>query len=560
MSRQYPPGEDQPQDRQNPNRPYPNRRPVPGEPHPANPDSNRSYQSYQPPTPLGRTPNPSGPPRPERPQVSFRPSGNPPTGRPAARPAPASNPADPNPFEIGPRPNAVPRPRTYEPVKSWVAPEEPPAPGRRPPRPRRRIPVKVIIGYSVLVLAVVGGLIALYTFTRLYNFLGNITVQREDTSGQVIQGTSINGHGRVNIVLMGLDYRPNDDEGTRSDTMLILSVDQDSNTANMLSIPRDLWVKIPGKGNNRINAAYYFGDLDRPGKGGPPLVKQTILENFGIKVDYFATINFDGFRSVIDALGGINVDVKKPLLDSEYPTEDYGIKRIFIPAGLQHMNGQTALEYARSRHADSDLGRNQRQQEVLLAVREQGINLGLLTNSQLQAALQGAIQTDLTPGDMLALGRIAVGMKKESIKQFSIDANITTNVVIDGQDVLQADPAALQKLIAEFQSAPVPSTPIPAKASAHVFVYNGTFQEGLAARTQKFLQGKGFTVDNVAQAPDAGNYHQTVINVYTGKQDVANELAAALGLKPDAVKLKGSGGQPGIDIEVICGDDLLVPG
>jgi hypothetical protein len=150
-------------------------------------------------------------------------------------------------------------------------------------------------------------------------------------------------------------------------------------------------------------------------------------------------------------------------------------------------------------------------------------------------------------------------MKKESIKQFSIDANITNNVVIDGQDVLQADPAALQKLLADFQSAPVPPTPVSARASAHVFVYNGTFQEGLAARTQKFLQGKGFTVDNVAQAPDAGNYRQTVINVYTGKQDVANELATALGLKPDAIKLKGSGGQAGVDIEVICGDDLQVP-
>lgn len=553
MSRQYPPGEDQPQDRQNPNR-----RPAPGDPRPANPDSNRSYQSYQPPSSNGRaTPPQPIPPRPERPQVSFRPS-NPdkvPPGRVSSRPA--SNQADSDPFGHGPRPSATPRPRNYEPVKSWATPEDKPVPRRRPPR--RRIPFKVIIGYAVLVLAVVGGLIALYSFTRLYNFLGNITVQREDTTGQVIQGTSITGHGRVNIVLMGLDYRPNDDEGTRSDTMLILSVDQDTNTANMLSIPRDLWVKIPGKGNNRINAAYYFGDLDRPGKGGPPLVKETIQENFGIKVDYFATINFDGFRSVIDALGGINVDVKKPLLDSEYPTEDYGIKRIFIPAGLQHMNGQTALEYARSRHADSDLGRNQRQQEVLLAVREQGINLGLLTNSQLQSALQGAIQTDLTPGDMLALGRLAVGMKKESIKQFSIDANITTNVVIDGQDVLQADPAGLQKLLADFQAAPVPPTPVSARSTAHIFVYNGTFQEGLAARTQKYLQGKGFTVDNVAQAPDAGKYHQTVINVYTGKQDVATELATTLGLKPDAIKLKGSGGPAGVDIEVICGDDLQVP-
>jgi LCP family protein required for cell wall assembly len=410
------------------------------------------------------------------------------------------------------------------------------------------------------VLAVVGGLIALYSATRLFNFLGNITVEREDVKGQVITGTSITGHGRVNIVLLGLDQRPNDNEGTRSDTMLIVSVDQDSGSANILSVPRDLWVKIPGHDSNRINTAYYWGDIDRPGKGGPPLVKETIQQNFGIKVDYFAEVNFDGFRSIIDSIGGITLDVKKPLLDSEYPTEDYGIKRIFIPAGLQHMNGQTALEYARSRHADSDLGRNQRQQEVLLAVREQGINLGLLTNTELQAALQGAIKTDLAPGDMLALGRIAVGMKKESIKQFSIDANITTNVVIDGQDVLQADPASLNKLLQEFQTTAAAPATISPKAAAKVFVYNGTFKEGLAGRTQKFLQDKGFTVDGVGQATDAGKYPQTVINVYNDKQQTATDLANTLGIKPDAIKLKTGSGQPGIDIEIICGEDLNVPG
>ncbi len=544
MARQYPPDENQPRGRQNPNRPDFNQPQSPNDRKPANPEA-RPYQ------PLPGRPSserPRQPARPEQPNESFRPS---------AGPNYRANPRTNQPPSEANRNNARPNRLPVEPVKSWAA--QPAAPARPHPQ-TRRFPLKIVLGYSVLVLVVVGGLIALYSATRLFNFLGNITVERQDVKGQVVTGTSVTGHGRVNIVLLGLDQRPNDNEGTRSDTMLIVSVDQDSGTANILSIPRDLWVKIPGHGNNRVNAAYFWGDIDRPGKGGPPLVKETIQQNFGIKVDYFAEVNFDGFRSIIDSIGGITLDVKKPLLDSEYPTEDYGIKRIFIPAGLQHMNGQTALEYARSRHADSDLGRNQRQQEVLLAVREQGINLGLLTNSQLQTALQGAIKTDLTPGDMLALGRIAVGMKKESIKQFSIDANITTNVVIDGQDVLQADPASLNKLLQEFQTAAaVPATTSP-KAAAKVFVYNGTFQEGLAGRTQKFLQGKGFTVDGVGQSTDAGKFPHTVINVYNGQQQTATDLANALGLKPDAIKLKTSGGQPGIDIEIICGEDLNVPG
>ncbi len=430
-------------------------------------------------------------------------------------------------------------------------------PGTRRP-PRRPLRLKIIAGYAFLIIAVVGGLIFLYSSTRLFNFLGNISVERKDAAGKVINQSSITGSGRVNIVLLGLDRRPNDNEGTRSDSMLILSVDQDTKTANMLSIPRDLWVKIPGFSSNRVNAAYFFGDQKEPGKGGPPLVKATIQENFGIKIDYFAEIDFNGFRSIIDSIGGISLDVKKPLLDNEYPTEDYGIKRIYIPAGVQRLDGHTALQYARSRHADSDLGRNQRQQEVLLAVREQGVNLGLLTNTRLQSALQDTVKTDLSPGDMLALGQIAVGLKRESIRQFSIDANIAHPANIGGNDVLQAEQTALKQLLQEFQASSKTQISAAARETAQISIQNGTFISGLASRTQKYLEGKGLTILGVGQSSEAGNYPQTVINVYTGKQKAASELATLLGLGPGSIKIK-SGGAAGLDIELICGEDLKLP-
>ena len=404
-----------------------------------------------------------------------------------------------------------------------------------------------------------GGLIGLFVATRLFGFLNNISVARQDVNGQVISGSSVTGHGRLNLLLLGVDRRPDNNDGARSDTMILVSLDQDNKSVNVLSVPRDLWVKIPGHGNNRVNAAYFFGDQERPNQGGPPLAKQTVLDNFGIKVDYFMEIDFNGFRSIIDALGGITLDVKKPLIDSEYPTEDYGIKRVYIPAGIQRMNGQVALEYARSRHSDSDLGRNQRQQEVLLAVREQGINLGLLTNSQLQAALVGALKTDLQPGDILALGQTAVGIKRDAIKQFSIDANIAHNATIDGNDVLQADPAALSQLLKDFQSTSNTRAGPAVKETARISVLNGTFQAGRAAITQKFLEAKGYPVASIDQAQDAGSYPQTVINVYNGKQQTANELASLLSVSPDRVRVKSSG-PPGVDLEVICGDDLKLPG
>jgi LCP family protein required for cell wall assembly len=410
----------------------------------------------------------------------------------------------------------------------------------------------------LLIGLVIGGLATLFVATRVYNFLNGISLPRVDSSGKVITTSNVNGHGRVNIILLGLDLRPGDPEGTRSDTMILLGIDQDNKTASLLSIPRDLWVKIPRHGNNRINTAYFFGDQDQPGTGGPPLVKQAIQDNFGIKVDYFVQVDFNGFRSVIDALGGITLDIKKPLIDNEYPTEDYGIKRIFIPAGLQHLDGQTALEYARSRHSDSDLGRNQRQQEVLLALREQSINLGLLTNNQLQTSLVGAIKTDLTPGDILALGQLAVGIKKEAIRQFSIDANSTHEAVIDGNDVLVADPGAVNQILRDFQTTISVSSVTTRLQGLKINVLNGTFTNGLAARTQKYLENKGLTINSIDQAPDAGNYPQTVIYVYTGQQQAAEELANVLGINPTQIRTK-TGGPAGIDLELICGQDLKLP-
>ncbi len=379
-------------------------------------------------------------------------------------------------------------------------------------------------------------------------------MERVDQNGAPVNNSSVGG--RVNILLLGLDLRPNDKEnGTRSDTMILVSVDRNNKAASMLSVPRDLWVDIPGHGANRINASYFFGEQDRPGQGGPPLAKATISKLLGINIDYFVQVDFNGFRQIVDAIGGITIDVKKPLIDNEYPTEDFGTKRLYIPAGIQHMDGKTALEYARSRHGDSDLGRNQRQQAVLLAVREQGINLGAVTNNDLQSALQGAIKTDLQTGDILGLVNSAIGMNKDNIRTFSIDANLARQSNVDGNDVLLPDKAGIQALVSQVTSSPA----APAKESANISVLNGTFTEGRASRTQKFLEDKGYSINNVAQASDAGKYPNTIIRVYNNKQKTAGELANLLGLAADKVQAKGSGGPPGIDIEIVCGEDLKLP-
>lgn len=415
--------------------------------------------------------------------------------------------------------------------------------------------------YVFLALFIVAALAGLFIYTRLTSLANGITVQRVDVNNQPISGSSFNGHDSVNIALLGLDTRPGNPDGTRSDTIIIVRVNPQTKAASMISIPRDLWVDIPGYGQNRINAAYTYGDAAHPGTGGPPLVEATIQKNFGLHIDYFAEVDFEDFEQVIDAIGGVTIDVQTPLIDSQFPTLDYGVKRIYIPAGIQHMDGKTAVEYARSRHADSDLARNTRQQQVLLAIRQQGVNLGLLTNNQLQTALARAIRTDLQVPDILSLAQIAGGMNQNNIHNFQIDFNMAVPTDNGAGNVLMPQWTAIHTLVNQFTSSTdqaAPTTTTLALNAANVEVVNGTYTDGLAANTQKFLQGKGFNVVGVENASNPGSYPNTVIKVFTGKHDIANALAQQLGVGSSNVQ-DATNGPAGVDIEVICGNNLNLP-
>src|SRR4051794_34365113 len=176
------------------------------------------------------------------------------------------------------------------------------------------------------------------------------------------------GARRPNILLPGIDHRAGEPvDGSRSDTIMVVSIDPPSKSVVMMSFPRDLWVSIPGYYPQRINVAH--------AAGGPALTARTIEANFGIKIDNYARVDFDGFEQVVDAIGGVIVDVDRPIKDDEYPTDDYGLIRLYIPPGPMLMDGKTALMYARSRHSEDDFGRARRQQKVLMAIRDRGLQI-----------------------------------------------------------------------------------------------------------------------------------------------------------------------------------------
>ena len=243
---------------------------------------------------------------------------------------------------------------------------------------------------------------------------------------------------RVNILLLGVDQRPDEEGPWRSDTMIVITVDPRSMTAGALSIPRDLYVEIPGYGEQRVNMAHFLGDAyDYPG-GGPALVMKTIEYNLGMPVHYYIRINFQGFREVINYLGGVTIDVEEEIWDYRYPDGQYGYTTVHIPAGTQQMDGRTALQYARTRHSGTDFDRLRRQQQVIMAIRQKALRLDLIPKIPALANTMGQmVSTNLQLGEVMTLAQIASQIDAEDIRFGVIDETMTVPIVLeDGAEVL----------------------------------------------------------------------------------------------------------------------------
>ena len=222
-------------------------------------------------------------------------------------------------------------------------------------------------------------------------------VSEADSGRPVWDGTN-----RLNVLLLGTDRRPVEAAVRpwgNSDTILVVSIDPGLQGGAMISVPRDLFLPIPGVGQEKINAAYR--------EGGPPLALKVVSDLLGQPIHRWASIDTAAFAKMIDAVGGVVVDVERPIRDDEYPTEDYAIRRILIPAGLQWLDGERALWYARSRHGSDDFDRGYRQQRLMLSLKERLRAPGTISRLPvLMNTLADAVQTDITPREALAVARL----------------------------------------------------------------------------------------------------------------------------------------------------------
>ncbi len=221
--------------------------------------------------------------------------------------------------------------------------------------------------------------------------------------------------GTTNILLLGSDAPVGDRGVKRTDTMIVVSVNQEAKTASMISLPRDLYVYIPGGTMNRLNSAITIG--------GPRLLRQAILYNFGIPIHYFAQVDFEGFEQIVDSVGGVDLAVscgfrdwriKDPELDPE-DEENWYVHE--LEPGIHNMDGDTALWYARSRLMSSDFDRGRRQQQLLRAMLNQGVDLDLISKvPDLWSTFNEAVDTDMDIGRILQIASLAPAIHENGVQ------------------------------------------------------------------------------------------------------------------------------------------------
>jgi LCP family protein required for cell wall assembly len=228
---------------------------------------------------------------------------------------------------------------------------------------------------------------------------------------------------RINILLIGLDQRWDvAHRAFRTDTMMIASLHAETGEAMLFSIPRDLYVEVPGHGKQRINIAHVLGETnDYPG-GGPALLMDTIQQDFGIPLHGYVMINFQGFREVVDLLGGVDIYVDKEIWDSSYPDDRGGEITVHIPAGQQHMDSETLLIYCRSRHGSDDFDRMARQQKAIVALTKKALSLQMLSRlPELLEAMSNTFDTDLSLATIVRLAEMASKVDPENMQSVVID-------------------------------------------------------------------------------------------------------------------------------------------
>lgn len=345
---------------------------------------------------------------------------------------------------------------------------------------------------------------------------------------------------RINVLLLGMGGAGH--EGPYlTDTIMLASIQPSTRRVALLSIPRDLVIPIGSYGWRKINAANAFGELEHPGNGGA-FVSEHLSTLLRVPIHYYVRVDFEGFRRLIDDLGGIVVTVERSFVDQKYPTTDYKYQEISFSAGEQLLSGERALQYVRSRHGNngegSDFARARRQQQVLAALKEQLYSFWTLTSpsviSSLVNTFENNVQTNMNLGEMVRFARLFQGARHAHIETVLLDASkngYLKETNYEGAFILEPKTgnfdAIRDRLAHIFDGV---TAPVPASTAATLDIRNGTRMNGLASTLATRLKKAGFSIMNVANAPEQRFAQTVIIDRTFGMRDAdAQEIQRLLG-------------------------------
>ncbi|WP_028991478.1 LCP family protein [Thermoanaerobacter thermocopriae] len=387
---------------------------------------------------------------------------------------------------------------------------------------------------AILLLSLLSAGVGGYIFLKSLNPSDSFLMQRssENTNSETIQ--------KINILVLGVDETsPTDPK--RSDTMILLSYNPKTNKAYILSIPRDTMIKLDKYGTQKINAAYPIG--------GPQLAMDTVSQLIGEPVDYYVKIGYEGFKQLVDDLGGVEMNVP---VDMNY--DDYaGNLHIHLKKGVQLLDGEKALQLVRFRHgyAEQDLERVKVQREFLLAMFEKAKNPStLLKINRILKTINQYVETNIPPVTMLKYADYILKLDKENIKTATLPG---TPQYVNGIAYYITDPQEIQEFIANLDSNVDDKTnEVAVNKNIKIEVLNGGGIPGAAAKTADLLKQQGYDVVKIGNVIGT-TYNTTQIINRTDNKEIVENLKKIL---KNAIVVEDTNANSNVDVTIILGTNI----
>jgi len=391
-------------------------------------------------------------------------------------------------------------------------------------------------------------------------FLANVKVPWKSGLTVTLRGEA---QDQINLLVLGFPGDPHYDGFKLTDTIMVASFRPQQGDAFLFSLPRDLYVELPGYGNLKLNAVYETAE--KKSGNGATAVKEAVGSILGLPIHYFVKVDFAGFERLIDELGGIDVTVDHDLYDPYYPGPNFGYELLDIKAGTYRMDGAMALKYARSRKTTSDFDRARRQQKIIMAIRDRILQLDLLEMPAKALAIYDLLKnhfaTDLSWREMEKGANLLKKFDISNLKTKVFDdtpQGLLHGAKIDDVYVLKPvgdDFQVIRDFVESFMEKEEPL--LPASSSLKVEVLNGTFISGLASRAARRLEILGYKITDIGNNPVRGFEKTVVYDLTQGKKKTQIEmLAKTLGARISARTIEGS---KGAEARIVLGSDVSLP-